>query len=516
MRPLFVGTLLAIAVTSPSFASGLQVEEITLAKLQKALADGQVSCHEIVAAHLARVKAYDHEGPRLNAILALSPSALSDADELDRAFARSGPAGPLHCVPVILKDNFNTKDLPTTVGSAALAGMRPTRDAFVVDKLRKAGAVIIGKANLHEFAASGTTASSLGGQTLNPYDLTRTPGGSSGGTAAAVAASFVVLGTGSDTVNSIRSPASATNLAGVRPTRGLLSRSGIAPVSETQDAIGPIGRTVEDVARMLEVMQGYDPEDPATAASKGRAASNYLSFLDEKGMAGARIGVLEQMFGAGPEHQKVNAAMAKAIEIMRKAGAEIVRIDEPELDAAKIGKESDVQKYEFKALMNAYLASIPSAPQNTVSGIIASGKYHKATLDKFLKEADAVENDMQDPEYKRRLERNARTRAAVDRVMDSNRLDVLVYPLQKRLVVPLTETNQAERNGHLASVTGLPALDIPAGFSSPTADAPLGVPIGMDLLGRAWSEPTLLRIGYAFEQIAKIRRPPASAPALQP
>jgi Asp-tRNA(Asn)/Glu-tRNA(Gln) amidotransferase A subunit family amidase len=516
MKPLVVGSLLVSAAISPSFASSPQVEELTVAKLQKALAGGQVSCREIVQAHLARIAAYDDEGPRLNAILTLSPTSLARADELDAAFAKSGPVGPLHCVPVILKDNFNTKDLPTTLGSAALEGMQPTKDAFVVDKLRQAGAVIIGKANLHEFAASGTTASSLGGQTLNPYDLTRTPGGSSGGTGAAVAASFVVLGTGSDTVNSIRSPASAAALVGFRPTRGLLSRAGIAPVSETQDAIGPIGRTVEDVARMLEVMQGDDPQDPATAASRGKAGSNYLSSLDEKGLAGARIGVLRQMFGTQPEHQEVNAAMASAIETMRKAGAQIIEIDEPGLDAVKLGKENDVQKYEFKTLMNAYLASIPDAPEKTVSQVIASGKYHRATLDKFLKEADAVENGMQDPEYQRRLERNARTRQAVETVMDAERLDAIVYPLQKRLVVPIKELNQADRNGHLASVTGLPALDIPAGFSSPTETAPIGVPIGMDFLGRAWSEATLLRIAYAFEQTAKIRKPPLSTPALKP
>jgi Asp-tRNA(Asn)/Glu-tRNA(Gln) amidotransferase A subunit family amidase len=514
MRTWKIVGLAALLASSAASAAGISVEEITVSQLQKAITDKRASCREIVEAHLQRIASFDEKGPALNAILTLNPRALARADELDAAFATSGLTGPLHCVPIVLKDNYNTADLPTTDGSASLAGMQPTKDAFVVAKLRQGGAVVLAKTNMHEFAVSGTTASSLGGQTLNPYDLTRTPGGSSGGTGAGLAASFAVLGTGSDTVNSIRSPASANNIVGFRPTRGLISRAGIAPVSETQDAIGPLARTVEDVARMLDVMQGIDPEDPATSQSQGKSGSNYLQPLSPDGLNGARIGVLRSMFGTKPEHEEVNRVMGVALDVMRKAGATVIEIDAPDLDAAKVGSSTDVQKYEFKPLLNAYLASIPNAPAKSLADIIASGKIHKASVESFLKGSEAVENGMQEPDYKARLQRIADTRKAVDRVFDENRLDALVYPLQRRLVVPVTELNQADRNGILASVTGLPALDIPVGFSAPSADAPVGVPIGMDLLGRAWSEAALLRIGYAFEQAAHVRKPPPSTPAL--
>lgn len=513
MKVLGIAGLATVFACSAALAAGISVEEITVAELQKALTEKRASCREIIDAHLQRIAAFDKKGPSLNAILTPNPGALARADELDKAIGNSGVAGPLHCVPIVLKDNYNTADLPTTDGSASLAGMQPTKDAFVVAKLRQAGAIVLAKTNMHEFAVSGTTVSSLGGQTLNPYDLTRTPGGSSGGTGVALAASFAVLGTGSDTVNSIRSPASANNIVGFRPTRGLISRAGIAPVSETQDAIGPLARTVEDVARMLEVMQGADPDDPATQQSQGKSGSNYLAGLSPEGLKGTRIGVLRSMFGTKPEHEEVNKTMAAALDVIRNAGATIVEIDAPDLDAAKVGSSTDVQKYEFKPLMNAYLASIPNAPAKTLADIIASGKIHKASVESFLKGSQAVENGLQDPDYKARLQRIAEIRSAVDHVLDENRLDALVYPLQRRLVVPVTELNQADRNGILASVTGLPALNVPVGFSTPTKDAPIGVPIGMDMLGRAWSEGALLRIGYAFEKAAQVRRPPPSAPA---
>lgn len=510
MRPFWGATVLGLIVASGAWAKGIAVEELTVADLGRALTEKRATCREIIESHLERINAYDKQGPKLNAILTLNPRALARADELD---AGLGPVGPLHCVPIVLKDNYDTADLPTTDGSAALAGMQPVKDAFVVAKLRAAGAVVLAKTNMHEFAVSGTTVSSLGGQTLDPYDLTRTPGGSSGGTGVSLAASFAVLGTGSDTVNSIRSPASANAIVGFRPTRGLLSRAGIAPVSETQDAIGPLARTVEDAARMLELMQGEDPADPATAASRGHAGS-YRSNLSPDGLKGARIGILRVLFGSKPEHEEVNRVMEDAIGVLQRAGAATVELNAPELDAGKVGSDNDVQKYEFKALMGQYLSSIPNAPAKSVDDIIASGKFHKPSTESFLKSATAAENSTGNPDYKVRLERNARTREAVLRLMDDERLDAIVYPLQKRLVVPLTELNQADRNGILASVTGLPALDVPAGFSSPTQDAPLGVPVGMDLLGRAWSEAMLLRFGYAFEKAAAVRKPPLSTPAL--
>jgi len=502
--------LMASGVSAQNFA----IEEATIAGIRQALQTKAVTCRQIVQAYLDRIAAYDRKGPALNSILTLNPKALEEADRLDSELSKGAAMGPLHCAPLLLKDNYNTADLPTTGGSAALAGMQPQADAFAVAKLRKAGAIILGKTNMHEFALSGTTVSSLGGQTLDAYDLTRTPGGSSGGTGAAVAANLAVAGTGSDTVNSIRSPASANALVGFRPTKGLLSRAGIMPVSETQDAIGPITRNVADAARLLEVMAGYDPNDPATAWSVGNAPSGYLQFLKADGLRGARIGVLKTMFGNAPEHQEVNAVMATAIAALRSAGAEVIEIDAPLLDAGKLSADNDVQKYEFKALINAYLAAIPNAPAKSLSEIIASGKFHKPSLEKFLTTAEAFANGMEEDGYKERLLRNQRTRQVLTSVFADHKVDALVYPLQKRLVVPLTELNQSDRNGILASVTGFPAICIQAGFSPSTATAPLGVPVGMDMLGKPWSEGRLIELAFGFEQAVHARKPPKSAPAL--
>jgi len=512
-----VGSIALTAVAAiPVVAAGaaFRVEEATIAEIHKALQTKQVTCRLIVQTYVNRIAAYDHKGPALASILTPNSKALAEAEQLDADYARSGPAGPLHCIPLVLKDNYNTADLPTTGGSVSLAGARPQSDAFVVAKLRKAGAIILGKSNMQEFAYGGMTVSSLGGQTLNPYDLTRTPGGSSGGTGVAVTANFCVAGTGSDTVNSIRSPASANALIGVRPTKGLVSRAGIMPVSETQDAIGPIARTVADAARLLEVMAGYDPNDPSTAWSIGNTPANYTSFLGQSGLHGARLGVLRTMLGSGPEHQEVNAVIATAITAMKKAGAVIVDVDAPALDAAKLIADNDVQKYEFKTSINAYLMTIPNAPVKSLAEIIASEKFHDASLEKFLVSAEAYQNGMEEPDYKERLLRNQRTRQTLIALMAEYRLDALVYPLQKRLVVRITELTQADRNGILAAVTGFPAITVPAGFSQPSSSAPLGVPVGMDILGRPWSEGRLIQIAYGFEQATHYRKPPASTPPL--
>jgi amidase len=504
----------ALLMTSDVSAQNFAIEETTIVGVQQALQTRAVTCRQIVQAYLDRIAAYDHQGPALNSILTLNQKALTEADRLDAELARGAAMGPLYCAPLVLKDNYNTADLPTTGGSASLAGMQPPTDAFVVARLREAGAIILGKTNMHEFALSGTSVSSLGGQTLDPYDLTRTPGGSSGGTGAAVAANFAIAGTGSDTVNSIRSPASANALVGIRPTKGLVSRGGIMPVSETQDAIGPIARSVADAARLLEVMAGFDPSDPATAWSVGNTPTGYVQFLKADGLRGGRIGVLKTMFGSGPEHQEVNTVMAAAIAAMKSAGADVVEIDAPALDASRLGADNDVQKYEFKALINAYLSTIPNAPAKSLVEIIASGKFHKPSLEKFLASAEGFANGADEPDYKERLLRNQRTRQVLISVFAEHRLDAVIYPLQRRLVVRLSELNQADRNGILASVTGFPAITVPAGFSAPTASAPLGVPVGMDMLGKPWNEGRLIELAYGFEQAVRARKPPKSTPAL--
>jgi amidase len=503
---------LAIIAGAPALAAGtFKVEEATIPELQKAFHDHSINCHALVQTYLDRIAAYNKVGPAINAILTLNASALAEADALDAAFAKDGAVGPLYCVPIVLKDNYNTGDLPTTGGSTSLAGAQPSKDAFVVARLRSAGAIVLAKSNMHEFALGGTTVSSLGGQTLDPYDLTRTPGGSSGGTGAAVAANLAMAGTGSDTVNSVRSPASANNLVGVRPTKGIVSLNGIMPVSRTQDAIGPLARHVVDAAALLQVMAALDPADPATA---GPDHPNYLLVLKADALKGTRIGVLRVMFGVKPEHREVNRVMEGALGAMRQAGATLVDIDAPALDADKLIADNDVQKYEFKAVMDQYLATIPNAPSKTVAEIVTSGKYDHPTLEKFLNAAVVYQDGMSEADYKLRLERDAETRSLLAKLMDDNQFDAIVYPLQKRLVVPLPETDQAERNGILASVTGFPAVTVPAGFSTPSPDAPIGVPVGMDILGRPYSEAKLLSLAYSFEQATHLRRPPESTPPL--
>jgi Asp-tRNA(Asn)/Glu-tRNA(Gln) amidotransferase A subunit family amidase len=290
-----------------------------------------------------------------------------------------------------------------------------------------------------------------------------------------------------------------------------LSLNGIMPVSSTQDAIGPLGRHVVDVATMLQTMAAADPADPATA---GHPHPNYLASLRVDALKGKRIGVLRVMFGSAPQDQPVNALMDQSLADMKKAGATLVDIDAPELDSDKLNADNDVQKYEFATVMDHYLATIPNAPVKTAQQIYESGRFNHATLDRFLKAAVSYKDGMAEPDYKLRLERDVKTRALLEKIMADNHLDVIVYPLQKRLVVPLTELNQVDRNGILASVTGFPAITVPAGFSAPTQTAPLGVPVGMDILGKPWTEAKLLSIAYSFEQATHFRRPPQSTPPL--
>jgi amidase len=490
------------------------VDEATISSIQAAFKSGELTCRKLVQMYLDRIEAYDKKGPALNAVLTINPKALETAGELDKAFVAKGPVGPLHCVPVLLKDNFDTADLPTTVGSKALAKAVPLADGTVVKKFRQAGAVILAKTNMHELALAGVTMSSLGGQTKNPYDLGRTPGGSSGGTGAAVAANFGAVGTGSDTVNSIRSPASANNLVGFRPTKGLISLAGVAPVSWTQDAAGPITRTVEDNAAVLTVMAGYDPADPRTAWSIGYV-TDYTKALNAGALKGARIGVLRTLFGSGPEHQEVNAVMEKALAALKAQGATLIDIMHPALDSGKIVDELDVQKWEFTEGFNAYVASLgPNAPVKDLTEFLATGDYHKPSLEKFLTATNALQDPINEAEYKTRQMRIRDLQQVVMTLMADQQLDAFVYPLQKRLPVPIPELNQAERTGILASMTGFPAIDVPAGFSPSTPAAPLGVPVGIEFLGKPWSEAKLLGFAYAFEQATKMRRPPASTPAL--
>jgi Asp-tRNA(Asn)/Glu-tRNA(Gln) amidotransferase A subunit family amidase len=518
-KPLILSLAVMLAMVVPAQsaqrtpdAPGFAVEEATVTDIRAAFAAGRLTCVQLVQSHLQRIQAYDDRGPALNALIAINPKALETAAQMDRAYSSNRSAAPpLHCIPVILKDNYDTGDMPTTGGSLALAESVPLQDAFVVKKLRDAGALILAKANMTELALGGSTRSSLGGQTRNPYDLTRTPGGSSGGTGAAIAASFGVIGTGSDTGQSIRSPASAQSLVGIRPTRGLVSRRGIIPASTTQDEVGPITRTVEDAARALDVMAGYDPGDPITAFGFGKIPSTYTAFLDPNGLKGSRIGVLMDFFGAEAVHQEVNAVIESAIARMSAAGATIMRIRIPNL--AELTRNIQLTEFEFKDAFNSYLAGLgPRAPVKTLQEFIAGGQFLdsiQSSLNAYQRSVDGLKS----PEYKERLLRRNAFRQAVMAVMAENGLHAILYPHQKRLVVPLG-AEQVERNGVLSNSTGFPAISFPGGFSAPTSSAPLGVPVGIELLGPDWSEPVLIKLAYAFEQFAKIRKPPGSTPGL--
>jgi Asp-tRNA(Asn)/Glu-tRNA(Gln) amidotransferase A subunit family amidase len=485
------------------------IKEATIASLHEAILSGRTTCVAIVDAYLARIAAYDRDGPALAAILAINPQASDIAARLDAHFARTGElAGPLHGIPVAVKDNYNTTDMPTSGGNVLFKDVTPFTESTVTRKLREAGAIVLAKTNMHEWALAGITISSLGGQTKNPYDVTRTPGGSSGGTGAAVAANFATVGLATDTMNSIRSPASAGSLVGFRSTRGLVSRAGVIPVSHTQDVTGAITRTVEDTAIMLDVMAGFDPEDPVTARSVNHIPHSFTDYLDADGLRGTRIGVLTSFFGKETIHAEVNAIIANALDACRHAGANLIKIADPVLDSDAILRDCDVQKWEFKALFNTYLASLGErAPVKTLRDLIASGRYHRP-LEDFLSAADAVEAPGNDPEYLSRLAQIERLRERVLLLMATYDLDAIAYPLQKRLVHTIGDPHQSERTGILAGVTGFPAVTVPAGFSSPDANAPLGVPVGLDILARPFEDAHLIRIAYAFEQMTKIRRPP--------
>ncbi len=458
--------------------------------------------------YLLRIEAYDKKGPALNAVISINPEVKRLAAELDAKFAASGFTGPLHGIPVLLKDNVETSNMPTTAGSRSLEGFIAPDDAFLVKRLREAGALIIAKVNLTEFAATGITRSSILGQTLNPYDLTRTPGGSSGGTGAGLAANFGVVGIGTDTVNSIRSPSSANSLVGIRPTLGLVSRAGVVPYSHTQDMAGPLARTVADAAEVLQAIAGYDPEDPTTAWSVGKTP-RFSSFLDSNGVKSARLGVLTSFFGTAPEHEEVNAVMEKALQALRDAGAHLVALED-NIDADELIRDVSVGLYELNPDLSAYLAK-RQAPAKSLGEILASGKYEPVLKDTYER---ALTFDTQSTEYRNRLIEREALRDRLVAILATHRLDAIVYPHQKRLVVPIGE-DQVDRNGVLASVTGFPAITVPAGFSPPTDSAPIGVPVGIEFLGRPWSEGDLLRIAYAFEQATRYRRPPQSTPPLQ-
>jgi Asp-tRNA(Asn)/Glu-tRNA(Gln) amidotransferase A subunit family amidase len=494
--------------------SDYYVEERSASDIVRAIQSRRTTSEAVIRAHLARIDAFDKRGPAINAIVEINDNALDDARTLDRRFVREGPVGPLHGVPVVLKDNFEARSTAVTGGARALAAHRPERDAFVVRRLREAGAVVLAKANLHELALGGTTASSLGGQTLNPYDLSRTPGGSSGGTGAAIASSYCVAGLGSDTVNSIRSPASALHLVGIRPTRGLVSRSGVIPVSPTQDAVGPIARCVEDVALMLDAIAGYDAGDPSTASGINHRRNRFTPNLRANELHGLRVGLCLSLIGSEARHVEVSDAVMRAARVMERAGARLVEMKTLRIDVPALIRDADVQLLEFKSAINRYFARSPGCPVKSLHEFLAVNAKLGIEAGDFLRNAENIGRREHAAQRHLRLARIAEWRERLFAAMARYHVDVLVYPLQRSLVAPVGAGAQPDRNGIVASLSGFPAIDIPAGFSGATQSAPCGVPIGMDILGTPWSEQRLLNVAYSLESLLQARQAPASTPPL--
>lgn len=484
--------------------------DASVAEIHAAMEAGTVTAGHLVDRYLDRIDALDTD---LNAIIRVNRNARARADHLDDRFQIDGFVGPLHGIPVLLKDNHDTHDMPTTAGSTALADSVPERDAHVVKRLREAGAVVLAKTNLQEFSFGVDTISSLGGETRNAYDLDRRPSGSSGGTAAGIAANLGTIGTGSDTCSSVRSPPAFNSLVGVRPTRGLVSRRGIVPLSETQDTAGPITRTVGDAARMLDVMVGYDPDDPVTATGVGQVPEDgYIAHLDEDGLEGARIGVVRQFFDLSESresvvnaHEGVVSVVEDAIEEIAGAGATIVDpvnvMDPDRIESAR------VLQYEFKRDFDAYLAGLSvEVPWTSLEDIIAAGEVADA-IEERIRGSEILDIDpgtlMENVDYLKRLER--RREIAVDtarRMVDEN-LDALLYPPS---TVPPVELPAHQPFGELrcelAAHTGFPAIVVPAGFD------PDGLPVGIELLGRPFSEPRLFELAAGYEATSHHRRSP--------
>lgn len=503
--------LLAIALLGQRTFHVLSAEEATIAGIHDAMKVGTLTCRGLVQEYLDRIDAYDKRGPAINAIVMVNPDALKTADDLDRRFARSGPVGPMHCVPVIVKDNYETVDMPTTAGSLSLKGMMTGKDAFIVKRLRDAGAVMIAKSNMAEFAFSQyeTVSSILPGYTRNPYDTNRVTAGSSGGTAAAVAADFGTVGLGTDTGASIRGPSSHQALVGIRPTMGLTSRTGVAPVFLDSDVTGPITRTVADAAAVLQVIAGEDPDDLATAACRGNVPVSYAASLVADGLRGARIGVLHQAYDTPTTDEEVTELFHRALDDLRRAGAKLV-------DPVVVDGLEDMRRSQsglagcntFKFELNRYLAGLgDKAPVHSLEEIVKSRRFHPSI--QLRLETSQMADDMpgETPGCRHRIEFRASLRSAVLKLMDENHLDALVYPTWSnppRLIGDLN-TPHGDNNQLFAPSTGFPAITVPMGYTRGNR-----LPAGLQLLGRAWSEATLIRLAYAYEQATMHRRPPPS------
>jgi len=518
LKRALVAAFLIAALTPVSAQRTIDLDAATIADVNAAFAKGTLTSERLTQMFLARIDAYDRKGPALRAVLTINPKALDTARAMDAERKTKGPRSPLHGIPIVLKDNIDTADLPTTGGSVLLEGSIPPDDAFVVKKLRAAGAVIVAKVNLSEFA-SGAAHSSLGGQILNPHDLTRSPAGSSGGTGASIAAAFAMAGLGTDTGGSVRGPSTANGIAGLKTTMGLVSRDGVIPLALSFDTVGPMARSVYDVAAMLSVIAGVDPADAATRAGEGRSAADYTQSLKADALKGARVGIARDFLGQDTD---VDWVMEASLEAMRKQGATIVDVRLPKwlLDAK--GEYYNAIRYpEFVVQIADYLKTLgPKYPKNITELIEQARRVNAPRPDGAspnparwsLMLRESTSGTINDYQYTSVRDHGLPlVRAILDGIFKANNLDAIAYPTSsrrpQRIDAPADPPGGAATNGsNLANLSGFPDLIVPAGFS--TED----LPIGISFIGPAFSESRLLAIGFAFEQSTKARRLPIHTP----
>jgi amidase len=500
--------MITIALTAQT--TNFEVQEATIADIHAALRARRVTCSQVVQKYLDRIDAYDKKGPAINAIITINSTALRDAAAMDAEIAQGGVTKPLHCIPMVVKDNFETIGLPTTAGSLSLAGWISHGDAFQVKKIREAGAIVIAKTNMAEFAWSPveTVGSMLPGYTRNPYALNRVTAGSSGGTAAAVAASFATVGLGTDTGNSIRGPSSHNDLVGIRSTMGLTSRSGIVPLNLMNDIAGPMARTVTDAVKVFDVVAGYDADDPITEAARTHKDASYSEALVAGGLKGARLGVARFIIRptADPDVVKL---FEEALALMQQNGAVLVdNFTIPGFDAAQnpIGCRTPER---FKFGLNDYLASRdPAPPVKDLAQILASQRFHPSIEVRMRNAESSMVRPTNDAECREAQQKRG---DAVVRAMEEANVSAIVYPTwdnPPRLIGDLN-TPAGDNSQQLSPGTGFPGITVPMGFVRGE------LPSGITFFGRAWSESMLIKLAYSYEQAARYRRPPASTPPVR-
>jgi amidase len=504
--------------TTPTVSAQAQprfrLQEATIGSVHTAMRAGQLTCRQLVQFYLNRIEAYDQQGPAINAIQYLNPAALEEADRLDAQMRTSGPAGSLHCIPTVVKDQVETSDMPTTYGSALFSGFMTGRDATIVERVKAAGGIILAKTNMGEFAAG--YAGTGFGACRNPYDPERNPSGSSCGSGTAVASNFAMLGIAEDTLGSIRGPAARTSLIGIRPSVPVVSRYGMMPATPSRDTLGPVARTVRDTALLLDVIAGYDPNDPVTAASVGYVPPTYTSSLMADGLRGMRLGVIREPMAAdtdptADDFAEVRATIDQALGVMAARGTTVIDVTIPSL--IDLLRQSSAGGYEPEAGINAYLAGLPNPPARTLQEIVLSADVLPARRTGLM---GGVGKSTNDPGHLRELQVKDELRQAILTVMADNQVDALVYAtfdhhperIPADVMTSLRSASQRGSNRNLSPMTGYPAITVPAGYSED------GLPIAIEFMGRPFTEPTLFRLAYGYEQATLHRHPPTTTPAL--